>query len=263
MARKKSGGAKLNRSEIIQARLGPRLKFGSELIANEEKCTLSSLVEMSLEKFSENYKFKVSKKVHPTEEMSVSDLLELIWSPDEAVRFVRRAYILPSSLTFEEEDFFYHLINYQYFWSFYEIKYKDENGNITRTEYRRHHALESLIEENLSKHWYALKDNDVPLKQKIPNEMGRIISPPAGVDVEFEEPKKREFINVDGMFPIDTAEIWKQNIKSLIKETWETIETPEGKKSERKIIFPTPEEQNEMVEKIYQENILWHSSSRK
>ena len=60
MARKKSGGAKLNRSEIIQARLGPRLKFGSELIANEEKCTLSSLVGMSLEKFLENYKFKVS-----------------------------------------------------------------------------------------------------------------------------------------------------------------------------------------------------------
>lgn len=261
MARKK-GGAKLNRSEIIQARLGPRLKFGSELIANEEKCTLSSLVEMSLEKFSESYNFKVSKKIHSSGEMSVSNLLELLWTPDEGVRFIRRAYILPSSLTFEEEDFFHNLINHRYFWSFYEIKYKDEDGNITRTEYRRHHALESLIEENLTEHWYALKDNDVPLKQEVPNEMGRIIPPPAGVDFEFEEPKKVE-INVDGMFPVDATEIWKNNIHRLIKEIWEPIETPEGKKYEKKIIFPTPEEQKEMVDKIYQENIVWHSSSRK
>ncbi|VVC75012.1 hypothetical protein AQUSIP_02860 [Aquicella siphonis] len=261
MARKK-GGAKLNRSEIIQARLGPRLKFGSELIANKEKCTLSSLVEMSLEKLSESYKFKVSKKIHPSEEMSVSDLLELIWSSDEGVRFIRRAYILPSSLTFEEEDFFYFLTCYNYFWSFYEVKYKDESGNITRTEYRRHHALESLIEENLTEHWYALKNEDVTLLQKIPNEMGRIIPPPPGVDFEFEEPKKA-YINVDGMFPIDHADIWKQNIHQLIKEIWVPVETPEGKKHEKKIVFPTPEEQKEMVDKIYQEHILWHSSSRK
>jgi hypothetical protein len=119
-----------------------------------------------------------------------------------------------------------------------------------------------LIEENLTEHWYALKDNDVPLKQKIPNEMGRIIPPPIGIDFEFEEPKKVA-INVDGMFPVDVAEIWKNNIHRLIKEIWEPIETPEGKKYEKKIIFPTPEEQKEMVDKIYQENIVWYSSSRK
>lgn len=261
MARK-SGGAKLNRSEIIQARLGPKLKFGSELIANEERCTLSSLVEMALEKFAETYKFKVGKKIHPSEEMSASDLLELLWSPDEGVRFIRRAYILPSSLTYEEEDLFYHLINYRYFWSFYEIRYKDESGNITRTQYQRHHALESLIEEHLIEYWYAIKDNDVPLKLKIPNEMGRIIPPPPGVDFEFEEPKKAH-INVDGMFPIDTVEIWKENIQHLLKVTWEPIDTPEGKKYEKKIIFPTAEEQKEMVDKIYKEHISWHSSSLK
>jgi len=91
--------------EIIQARLGPKLKFGSELIANKEKCTLSSLVEMSLEEFSKNYKFEVSKRRYPTGKISAADLLEELWSPDEGVRFIRRAYILPDSLTFEEEDF--------------------------------------------------------------------------------------------------------------------------------------------------------------
>lgn len=261
MARKK-GGAKLNRSEIIQARLGPRLKFGSELIANKEKCTLSSLVEMALERFSENYKFKVGKKVHHSKEMSVSDLLDLIWHPDEGVRFIKRAFILPDSLSFEEEDFFDHLTFYRYFWSFYEVKYKDEDGNITRTEYLRHHALESLIEENLTEHWYALKDNDIPLKKRIPNEMGKIIPPPEGVESVFQEPKTIEY-NIDGMFPIDEADIWRKNIGRLIKEKWETVKTPEGEKYQKKIIYPTPDEQKEMVEKIYQENILWHSNSEK
>src|SRR5690606_11385322 len=130
------------------------------------------------------------------------------------------------------------------FWSFYEIKYKDKNGSITRTEYRRHHALDSLVEENLNEHWYALKDKDIPLIQKIPTEIGRLIPAPHGVNTEFEEPQKIEY-NVDGMFPIDPAEIWKENIHHLIKETWVSTETPEGKKYEKKIIFPTVEEQQE------------------
>lgn len=63
------------------------------------------------------------------------------------------------------------------------------------------------------------------------------------------------------MFPVDYKEIWKENAADLIKEVWETIETPEGKKFNKKLIFPTPEEQQELVERIYQENRTWHLSS--
>jgi hypothetical protein len=263
MTRHKGGGGKLNRSEIIQARLGPKLKFGSELLAKKEHCTLSTLVGIALEKYSENYPIKVHKKVHPTQEMTLKDLVELVWSPDEGVRFLKTALTIPTMLTHEEEDFFHYLINIQYFWAFYEVTYNDTNGNFLRSEWRRYHHIDGLIAEHINEYWYAIKDNDVPLKQKIPKEMGKKIGTPPGFEndvIIIEEPIKKIF-NVDGLFPIDHETIWRENISSLIKSEYETVDTPQGKQVKAKIIYPTSEEQMEMVERIYQEHIKWQSNS--
>ena len=44
MGRKKGGGGKLNRSEIIQARLDPKLHMAAEIMARAERRTLSSFI---------------------------------------------------------------------------------------------------------------------------------------------------------------------------------------------------------------------------
>lgn len=266
MSRKKKGaGGKLNRSEIVQTRLDPKLKFGSELIAKQERCTLSSLIETSLEKFSEGYQFKVSKKVKPSQEMMLNDLLEIVWSPDEGVRFLKTALILPNLLTPEEEDLFFYISQVDYFWAFYEVAFKDTKGNLIRNEWYRYNWIDGIVEDHLNQYWHAIKDNDAPLKQKIPKQMGKKIKAPPGIETEFIEPDQpvRIKFSVDELLPIDRQTIWRENIYQLIKFQPEKIDTPEGSKTNMKIIYPTPEEQMEMVERIYQEHMKWQSNSQK
>jgi hypothetical protein len=263
--KQKGAGGKLSRSEIVQTRLGPKLKFGSELIAKKEGCTLSSLIETSLKKFSESYQFKVHKSVKSSQEMMLSDLLELVWSPAEGVRFVKTAFILPNLLTPEEDDLFFFLSHVDYFWTFYEVTFKDTKGNVLRNEWRRYNWIDGLIEDNLNEYWHAIKDNDVPLKLKIPKKMGKRIKAPTGVETEvvvFDKPASFSF-PVDGLLPTDRETIWRDNIRDLIKHEFEKIDTPKGKKINKNIIYPTPEEQREMVERIYQEHMKWQSNSKK
>lgn len=53
MGRKKGGGGKLNRSEILQARLNPKLRLGAEIMVRSQRRTLSSLIETLIEAATE------------------------------------------------------------------------------------------------------------------------------------------------------------------------------------------------------------------
>src|ERR1700730_16830959 len=58
--KKKGAGGKLSRSEILQARLNPKLRFTVELMARLERRTVSSFIEGLIEKAAkENEKGKV------------------------------------------------------------------------------------------------------------------------------------------------------------------------------------------------------------
>ena len=46
--KRKGGGSKLSRSEIIQVRLDPKLRFTAELAARKHRRTLSSFVEWAV-----------------------------------------------------------------------------------------------------------------------------------------------------------------------------------------------------------------------
>lgn len=95
---KKTGvGAKLARTEVVQIRLDPRLKFTAELSARRQRRTLSSFIEWAVQE-------AVSQVVldYQTKE-KISAVVEKVWDVDGADRFVKLASKYPDLLTFEEE----------------------------------------------------------------------------------------------------------------------------------------------------------------
>ena|SRR3990167_3977820 len=138
MARKKGGGGKLNRSEIIQARLDPKLHMAAEIMARCERRTLSSFIEKCIEDASKSYKVKrnlfqpwwsewpsenvdeliYSESDEVTAEQAASDIV----SDHEAIRFFKFATYFPELLNKTEEDLFNQITRTNYFWKSYPVK---------------------------------------------------------------------------------------------------------------------------------------------
>ena len=93
------GGSKLARTEIVQVRLDPKLRFGAELAARKQRRTLSSFIEWSIGeamKIVELYNFE-------NRQMSASIGTDKVWDVHESDRFVKLAREFPNILNHEEE----------------------------------------------------------------------------------------------------------------------------------------------------------------
>src|SRR3989338_4657222 len=91
----KGGGGKLARSEIIQARLSPKIKFAAEILARRENRTLSSLIETLIDNESCSRWVELQKiNAGAPQKCTIGDLVTRIWRPDEMVRFVGFALMM-------------------------------------------------------------------------------------------------------------------------------------------------------------------------
>ena len=93
------GGSKLARTEIVQVRLDPKLRFGAELAARKQRRTLSSFIEWSIGeaiKTVELYNFE-------NKQMSASIGTDKVWDVHASDRFVKLAREFPNILNHEEE----------------------------------------------------------------------------------------------------------------------------------------------------------------
>lgn len=106
----KGGGGKLSRSEIVQVRLDPKLKFAAELAAKIQRRTLSSFIEWCV---SEN---SLKVEIDPSKNKSVFDALEDVWAPTEVVRFLKLATQYPGLLTYDEERLFELIVRHEGSW---------------------------------------------------------------------------------------------------------------------------------------------------
>jgi hypothetical protein len=98
--KRKGGGGKLSRSEVIQVRLDPRLRFTAELAARKQRRTLSSFIEWAV---SEAVKqVPGEKKGHE----SIVNTSDQIWRVGQGERFFQLALNFPTLLTYEEEVLF-------------------------------------------------------------------------------------------------------------------------------------------------------------
>jgi len=95
--KRKAGGGKLSRSEVVQIRLDPKLKFAVDLVARKHRRTLSSLIEWAMDKVANETVVGLKEKE------SAWHVTNSVWDVDEADRFVNLAYKYPGILTHDEE----------------------------------------------------------------------------------------------------------------------------------------------------------------
>jgi len=119
-ARKRpGGGGKLARSENVQVRLDPKLKFAAELASRKHRRTLSSFIEWAVE--------EAVKRVQ-LDDRTAYDVLGHIWDVYEADRFIKLAHQFPLLLTHDEELLWKLIRELQFAW--YTKEGLDENIDI-------------------------------------------------------------------------------------------------------------------------------------
>ena len=165
---KKGAGGKLNRSEIIQARLNPKLRFIAEIMARQQRRTLSSLIESLIEDAAESYKIPLmlSEKSQTDryllgkrkyQKISMKAAADLVWSLEEADRFAALALFFPDLLTPEEEELWGFIVYTPYFWAHFEINVESKSGKVLDKEFWPLVDHHGLIREHLREHWPLLQ----------------------------------------------------------------------------------------------------------
>jgi hypothetical protein len=132
--RKKGGGSKLFRTELVSVRIDPKLRFAVELAARKQRRTASSFVEWAIEEAIKRLPLRINAikgKGDVPEEISlpgelpvgvcveylqqlslgkwnikkktVHEIVGEVWHPEESRRFVQLATRYPELLTHDEE----------------------------------------------------------------------------------------------------------------------------------------------------------------
>lgn len=167
MAKQKSKGAggKLARSEIIQARLSPKIKFAAEILARRENRTLSSLIEKLIDHESDARWVKLQKMgVDVIQECTMGDLVTRIWHSDEMIRFVGFALTMQELLTDEEQKMWNLISDTPYFWECVQVIVVDEKNHEIGREWEPVYSINGFISENLREYWVSIKNGELTRK---------------------------------------------------------------------------------------------------
>lgn len=176
MARKKGAGGKLARTEVVQARLNPKLRMAAEIMARQQRRTLSSFFEELVDKAAKEQMIDIQPKEivridtrcplkgKKSLHIPVIEAVKQMWEVEEADRFSNFAISTPDLLTFEEEQLWSFICEKPYFWTYF--RYEDDKISKIFQWY----SYEGLIYKNLRRCWPYLpgilagkpipKDND-------------------------------------------------------------------------------------------------------
>ena len=97
--KRRGGGGKLARTETVQVRLDPRLRYAAELAAGKERRTLSSFVEWAVE--------RAVREIHVTklkdgQLVTAKQVADELWTEDELARAYQVQTYYPELLTSQE-----------------------------------------------------------------------------------------------------------------------------------------------------------------
>ncbi len=256
MARKKGGGGKLSRSEIIQARLDPRLHSAAELMARMERRTLSSFIERSIEQMGKTQKVKrnlFNSWMSPNyeifnrdqlysrwDEVTVEQAVQDIDANHEAIKFFKFASYFPALLTHEEEELFRSIISIPYFWMYYPVNTEDHSGKIVHTAWLQVNAFEGLVQENLIEYWDVLKTNQADFEYLESLPTGKEIPAPLKQDLtaikKFIHTKNRDYPSKviyawkrnSSIKILQNDPFWEKNSKNMVTKHSELLQTDAG-----------------------------------
>src|SRR3990167_395646 len=270
MARKKGGGGKLNRSEIIQARLDPKLHMAAEIMARAERRTLSSFIERSIEQMAKTLKvkrnlfntwmspdyeiFTQDKLYSHFDRVTVEEAVKDIHGNHEAISFFKFASYFPELLTRDEEELFRTIISIPYFWMYYPINTEDQKGRIIHTSWAQVNAVEGLVYDHLIEYWDSLKSKEIEIEYLENLPVGKEISAPLKQDlkaikkyIETDDPSKPYKIiyawNKNPAFEISSDDFfWKKNAQKLVTQKIEIRQTAEGPQIVTVLVPPSNKE---------------------
>jgi hypothetical protein len=207
---KKGQGSKLNRTEILQFRLDPKLRFALELMARSERRTVSSFIEklvsdaidthsiVMLKTFEElrQEKGKITtddisgKDPNVKKTVTLTEALKQLWHVDEIHRFILMAFYSSSLLAYDEELMWHFIMHTNYYWTYYYVNANDTQNKSLGKMLTRIFDPKGVLWERLEMHWPLLKAGQGDkINELLKNEdgsvkQGKIISRP---DDEPEE----------------------------------------------------------------------------
>lgn len=256
MARKKGGGGKLNRSEIIQARLDPQIHMAAEIMARSERRTLSSFIERSIELAAKTYKVKrnlffpwwsetpelsCSDKIYSkSDRVTVERAVQDIGVDHEAIRFFKFASYFPELLNKDEEEIFKKITFTKYFWMHYPVNTEDQKGNVLSKNWIQVDAIEGLVHANLFEYWEKMKSNQITIELLDELPIGKKIAAPLKEDpraikkyIKTNDPSSPYKIifawNKEDLIEVSHEEdFWKKNVKKLVTQKIEIKQTENG-----------------------------------
>lgn len=154
----KGAGGKLARSEIIQARLSPKIRFAGDILARLERRTLSSQIETIIENTAKDTTIELKTSGSKGKNsVNLMAFVDNIWHFDEATRFVVFALSLPNLLTEEEAIIFRKILDSPHFWIHTKALTVDADMNVLKEEIVPMHTVYGLLRRNLSYFWEKLK----------------------------------------------------------------------------------------------------------
>lgn len=169
MARRKGGGGKLNRTEILQARLTPKLHLAAEILARSQRRTLSSLIETLIEAATVNCKIPAVTSddsqldvyltgKRKTRNLTIKEIIDQLWTSEEADRFATFAFCLPDLLSPEELALWEVIISTPYFWDHFLVNVETKTGRLLEKQLQPIINQRGLIKERLREYWPLLKE---------------------------------------------------------------------------------------------------------
>ena len=79
----------------VGIRIDPKIKFALDLMGRLQKRSLTAVIEWAISN-------AISQQVGGPDGSAVSEIVDNVWSTDDAVRFVNLCYHLPEALTYDE-----------------------------------------------------------------------------------------------------------------------------------------------------------------
>ncbi len=260
--RKKGQGGKLNRSEIVQTRLSPKSRYAAEIMARQQRRTLSSIMEHLVEETAKTAEVEVAPiytgvygllppRNSEYQTVTVVEAVELTWHDEEHTRFVAMAGSMPSLLTPVEQSLWALIQATDYFWTYYRVDTVDEQGNVVGEHWFPH----ELIPEHLQQYWEKMTCGKSFNIGELPHEMGRKIDRPAGVPAtmpSFAGKNDYQELDIDADDPVSDPEFWEMWAQEIIKHSTEETEIQQGKdgaETIKKYYLPSMEKQKELMKK--------------
>lgn len=174
---KKKAGNQHVRTVTLRVRLSPPLRFAAELMARHQRRTVSSLMESLLAEQATRYYLPVvlTEKAQTdhylygerqTQKITAQEIVERLWSAEDADRFAAMALFVPGLLTAEEQSLWQVIIDIPYFWNHFEIHIENLAGQVIEKEWWPLVDYRGLNRERLREYWplcQAILEGEKPL----------------------------------------------------------------------------------------------------